>query len=86
MPDPSSSPRGDRSPRRPRPRIGSGLVWLVADPHPPGFGCYWYGGRSDGLLWEHERAGSVDAALTWGRARTGRVRLRGADGRTTVAP
>lgn len=86
MPDHPFSERDDHgSRRRPRPRVGSGLVWLVADPDPPGFGCYWYGGRSDGLLWEHERAGSADDAVTWGRARSGRVRLQASDGRTSWA-
>ena len=49
----------------------------------PGYGCYWYGGRSDGILWEHSWEASAAAAVSWGRARTGRVRLRAADGRTT---
>ena len=83
----SAFDRGNRRSRRPRtrPRTGLGLAWLVAEKVAPGYRCYWYGGRSDGTLWEFGRAGSAREAVTWGLARTARVRIRDADGTTAWA-
>jgi hypothetical protein len=61
--------------------LGEGTAWLVADSSNDEFLCYWYFGTGGGRLAEHARVANAGAAVAWGRARTGRVRLRTSDGR-----
>ena len=61
-------------------RTGDGAAWLVSDrAEPAGFHCYWYTGRAEDHLAEHEHVVGETDAVAWGRARTPRVRIRTAD-------
>jgi hypothetical protein len=61
---------------------GAGIAWLVADRARGDFLCQWYGGSADDSLLEQARAATAQAAVSWGRSRTPRVRIRTATGRT----
>jgi hypothetical protein len=61
---------------------GDGTAWLVADRLEGDYLCYWYVGTGDDHLVESERVASASAAVTWGRVRTPRVRIRTAAGCT----
>jgi hypothetical protein len=70
---------------RHRKRNGDGTAWFVADRLTRDYLCYWYVGRGDGHLVESERVATAAAAVTWGRLRTPRVRIRNADGQSQWA-
>lgn len=59
--------------RRPPAR---GLVCLVRDEHSGQFDCYWYRGRQEDHLVEQASCEDQSSAIAWGRARSGRVRVR----------
>jgi hypothetical protein len=61
---------------------GTGIAWLVADRARGDYLCQWYGGSADDSLLEQARATTAQAAVSWGRSRTPRVRIRTATGRT----
>ena len=65
---------------RTRPRVGISLTWLVAEKVAPGYCCDWYGGRADSTLGEFGQTVSAREPMAWGLSRTGRVRIRDADG------
>ncbi|MEY2459990.1 MAG: hypothetical protein QOG30_1820, partial [Acidimicrobiaceae bacterium] len=71
--------------RRRAPRRGDGSVWLIADRLTDKFDCYWYTGAHDDQLVDQSGAGTATEAVTWGRARTPRVRIRTRDGRSQWA-
>ena len=58
---------------------------LVADRSNDAFQCYWYTGPHDIQLMEHASAATARDAVTWGRARTPRVRIRTRDARSQWA-
>jgi hypothetical protein len=60
----------------------TGTAWLVADRERGDYLCYWYGGQADDTLQEDDRAVSAKAAVSWGRLRTSRVRIRTGAGLT----
>jgi hypothetical protein len=66
-------------------RRGEGTVWLVADRLSNIVHCYWYAGASGGQLVEQASAASAGDAVTWGRDRTPRVRIRTREGETEWA-
>ena len=59
--------------RRP---LARGLVCLVRDESTGRFDCYWYRGRQEDHLVDQASCGDQSSALLWGRARSGRVRVR----------
>jgi hypothetical protein len=71
--------------RQQPPHDGEGTAWLVADRAQGDFICLWYVGRSDDHVGERARVATADDAVAWGRARTSRVRIRTADGRSQWA-
>jgi hypothetical protein len=61
---------------------GTGTAWLVADRTRGDYLCQWFGGSADDSLLERGRATSAQGAVSWGRSRTPRVRIRTGTGRT----
>ena len=62
-----------------------GIVWVIADEGHDAHHCYWYTGSNDGRLAEQASVTTAAEAVTWGRLRSGRVRIRTADGCTRWA-
>jgi cytidine deaminase len=66
-------------------RPGDGTVWVVTDEGHDAHHCYWYTGASDDHLVERASVTTATEAVAWGRLRSGRVRIRSADGQTRWA-
>jgi hypothetical protein len=64
------------------PTHGEGTAWLLEDDARQDYICSWYFGPYDAYLGEQVRLPTSAAALTWGRDRTTRVRIRTAAART----
>jgi hypothetical protein len=62
-----------------------GTAWLVVDRTRGDYLCYWYAGANDGYLIERARVANESDAVTWGRERTSRVRIRTMNGWTAWA-
>ncbi len=64
---------------------GEGIVWVTTDRGHDAHHCYWYAGANDGHLVERASVTTAVEAVSWGRLRSGRVRIRTDDGRTLWA-
>jgi hypothetical protein len=71
--------------RHRKPRHGEGTAWLVSARSDSDYLCYWYTGTNDGRLAEQARVAGTSEALAWGRLRTPSVRIRTAEGESTMA-